>query len=592
MEYMQTILMSTRTRSSLVFLITLYGAGCSCNESLIEGDTDGNDENVDHVDFVDSDYFTDTTELESDLALDMDIIDADIAFDPSDVDSPEDVHWDADASEPFPDPGPPDPWVPDSWDVPFDYMDIPADYLPDSEWCGNGILDPGEECDDANTNDHDECTNRCLFPRCGDGRTWYGMEECDPPGMVRPCTTSCGSTGGEWCERFCLWTGECIPPLETCGNGTDDDCDGVVDSIVRLTPNVTISAGPIEDRDATIVWTGSVFGMLWVADPDQPVLSIVDGRGRKVEWDSDLDLGSWDGLLPLEWSGSLFGVFFMDEEPDIVSARFAPLDASGSPVVPPVDLATLHGAYMKVAAFPDGYGCLFVSNEYNSTLDRWLVLWNLVSVQRDGSSIIDHGPIHEYVDGEDRFIPQRMSWTDSSFALLATHFSDVFSLENTEMLLMLVDPEGIPIGSSLLATTFPLSDYNVSDLVWTGSALAWTIGSSDLHLSFHDLAGTLVAGGSPATSHYRGGADLVWTGSDLGLAWSDDRTGTNAIYFAVESESAALSNPPARLTFTPASDPVDGYPSLAWTGSSFGVAWKDFDGIDDRIYFTHLLSCP
>ncbi|TMC60341.1 MAG: DUF4215 domain-containing protein, partial [Chloroflexi bacterium] len=32
--------------------------------------------------------------------------------------------------------------------------------------CGNGIVDPGEQCDDGNTNDFDDCRNDCTLPLC------------------------------------------------------------------------------------------------------------------------------------------------------------------------------------------------------------------------------------------------------------------------------------------------------------------------------------------------------------------------------------------------------------------------------------------
>src|SRR4029079_18773904 len=37
-------------------------------------------------------------------------------------------------------------------------------------YCGNGVRDAGEECDDANLVDTDACSNRCLVADgCGDG---------------------------------------------------------------------------------------------------------------------------------------------------------------------------------------------------------------------------------------------------------------------------------------------------------------------------------------------------------------------------------------------------------------------------------------
>jgi len=84
---------------------------------------------------------------------------------------------------------------------------------------------------------------------CGDGGGYtppppVGTEVCDgldndadgvvddgftcPRGSAISCTTSCGTTGRMSCGTSCVW-GACAPPDEVCGNGIDDDCDGLVD---------------------------------------------------------------------------------------------------------------------------------------------------------------------------------------------------------------------------------------------------------------------------------------------------------------------------------------------------------------------------
>ncbi len=51
----------------------------------------------------------------------------------------------------------------------------------------NGLLEPGEACDDGNKSDADACTNDCSRAYCGDGRVRADLnhrgqvfEECDP----------------------------------------------------------------------------------------------------------------------------------------------------------------------------------------------------------------------------------------------------------------------------------------------------------------------------------------------------------------------------------------------------------------------------
>lgn len=45
--------------------------------------------------------------------------------------------------------------------------------------CGNGVLDPGEECDDGNDYGYDNCRYQCKNNICGDGTINSGVEQCD-----------------------------------------------------------------------------------------------------------------------------------------------------------------------------------------------------------------------------------------------------------------------------------------------------------------------------------------------------------------------------------------------------------------------------
>jgi cysteine-rich repeat protein len=78
--------------------------------------------------------------------------------------------------------------------------------------CGDGMLQPGEECDagEGNGTSQNNCDSNCGL-RCGDGIVQQG-EQCDDGGQV----------DGDGCASVCLFEGGA-----TWGGGTDDDmCAG------------------------------------------------------------------------------------------------------------------------------------------------------------------------------------------------------------------------------------------------------------------------------------------------------------------------------------------------------------------------------
>jgi hypothetical protein len=65
--------------------------------------------------------------------------------------------------------------------------------------CGNGNLDPGEECDDGDDNDeHNACTGLCTLNVCGDGMRYDGVEACDL-GNANTNGVQCGSCAAGSC---------------------------------------------------------------------------------------------------------------------------------------------------------------------------------------------------------------------------------------------------------------------------------------------------------------------------------------------------------------------------------------------------------
>lgn len=105
---------------------------------------------------------------------------------------------------------------------------------PDCQYCGNGALESGEECDDGNNVNGDGCTSKCLIeevveeePFCGDG-VWDPDigEECDDG----------NNEDGDGCSANCMqeedvgpFCGDGIvqPDIgEQCDDGNEDPYDG------------------------------------------------------------------------------------------------------------------------------------------------------------------------------------------------------------------------------------------------------------------------------------------------------------------------------------------------------------------------------
>lgn len=91
--------------------------------------------------------------------------------------------------------------------------------------CGNGVVETGEQCDDGNWITDDDCPDGpngiCMSAYCGDGFVWFGQEGCDvadDPNCLPDCSGYCGNgmvDQGERCDG-----GDCYDDCSgSCGDG-------------------------------------------------------------------------------------------------------------------------------------------------------------------------------------------------------------------------------------------------------------------------------------------------------------------------------------------------------------------------------------
>jgi len=160
---------------------------------------------------------------------------------------------------------------------------------------------------------------------------------------------------------------------------------------------------------------------------------------------------------------------------------------------------------------------------------------------------------------------------------------------------------GIYVGNISPAGTMPDPYARISNsdspihLSWSGSelGLGWLARNSDggKGLNFQRVSAALVPIGSGVRVYdgeYPSISNLVWTGSEFAEVWADSVSaeGSHPLFLARISDTGELPSGVERVYG--AGDDVH-LPSLAWSGSEYGLFWRDMDSdLANSLYFQRL----
>jgi hypothetical protein len=155
-------------------------------------------------------------------------------------------------------------------------------------------------------------------------------------------------------------------------------------------------------------------------------------------------------------------------------------------------------------------------------------------------------------------------------------------------------------GTAQSVSNNPTRWNTMPQIVWAGSHWAVTyLETADFTLSdqyfvyldqsgVHTTAPIRVTPVSTSDNTFFG--NLAWTGSSLALVWTDGRFGpTNwELYFKLVDEDGADLTEELRVTNAPDDS---WWVNIAWTGTEFGLAWQDQRSGDNRVYFQRIGFC-
>jgi hypothetical protein len=154
---------------------------------------------------------------------------------------------------------------------------------PDLASCGNGVVDPEEECDGT---------------------------------APESCTTSCGTQGTRTCGTDCRWTA-CVPPGETC-DGLDQDCDGYADEDLWALRGSPLLLDETDEPSIlpSAAWAGDRFCAVWekvMAGPDQLYLAAAAADMTLLTPEMEITVSTGGAHDPaIAWDGTGLGAAWTD----------------------------------------------------------------------------------------------------------------------------------------------------------------------------------------------------------------------------------------------------------------------------------------
>ncbi len=344
----------------------------------------------------------------------------------------------------------------------------------------------------------------------------------------------------------------------------------------------------------SLVWTGDEYGVSWTDTRDDGYNNIyfrrISATGVPIGTDVPITSASSDSVeSSLVWTGDEYGVSWADSRDGNYEIYFTRISEMGIPIETDMRITNANGASY-------GPSLTWTGSEYGVSWQDYRDGNYEIYFKRISDTGIPIGTDVRITNANGDSVANSLVWTGSDYGVSWGDDRHANSENyNSEIYFRRISAIGVPIGTDVRVT----NDSNWSEMpsiVWTGSdyGVSWEDnrdGNSEIYFRRISAIGVPIGTDMRITnaSGFSGAPSIVWTGSEYGVSWHYYRDGNYEIYFKRISEAGIPIGTDIRITNASGDS---GDPSLVWTGSEYGVSWGDYRDGNYEIYFARIGCLP
>lgn len=369
---------------------------------------------------------------------------------------------------------------------------------------------------------------------------------------------------------------------------------------VQIGPILHVSDSNIGDHYPSIAWNGTEYGIAWQDNRNgdyQIFFTRVDSSGNKVGSDVQVTNSSSAAHMPsIAWTGSQYGVAWHQVVTDTnQEIYFTKLNTSGTKIIDPqrISNSDKYSSHASLVWTGSGFGVAW-EDYRNSYIGIYLPDIYFARISSDGTL---QGSEVRVTTSELTSTTPSLAWNsaNSEFGLIWSDLqgSDVYP----RMYFTRISELGTKEGSDIAITAASL-DNRFMSLNWTGTeyGAAWSdFRDVNWEIYFTRISATGTKEGDEVritnAVHESLYPSMAWTGTDFGVSWEDNRDGTEQIYFVRISSQSEIEG--AEINISAGGSTAEGdaiKPSLVWGNSEYGITWADNRDANYELYFTRVSS--